>query len=436
MDGRVNGIGSGQAGAGRARRLRILLSAYACEPDQGSEAAIGWRWALGLAKAGHEVWVITRANNAGAIENALARQQVVNLQFSYYDLPAWALGWKRAGRGVRSNYVLWQWGAYRVARRLCRAVRFDVVHHLTFGAFRHPSFMAFLDVPFVFGPVGGGETAPRLLRATYPLRGRVIDGVRDLANWTVRVDPLMAAVYRRSAAILCKTGETMDAIPARYHDKCCVQPEVGIDDPGDRRVVPRPRESGRFRVLYVGRLEFLKGVHLGLAAFALLRARHPEATLTIIGSGPDEAWLRRKARRLGVDAAVNWIPWLERAAIMRAYAGHDAFLFPSLHDSSGNAMLDALSCGLPVVCIDTGGPAVLADPSCAILVPPGAPRQTVEGLAAALARLADDAPLVRSMVEAGVLRARQQFGWDHQIARMEQHYRAACEPPAQRAEVH
>jgi glycosyltransferase involved in cell wall biosynthesis len=89
-----------------------------------------------------------------------------------------------------------------------------------------------------------------------------------------------------------------------------------------------------------------------------------------------------------------------------------------------------------VVCIDTGGPAVLADPSCAILVPPGAPRQTVEGLAAALARLADDAPLVRSMVEAGVLRARQQFGWDHQIARMEQHYRAACEPPAQRAEVH
>jgi glycosyltransferase involved in cell wall biosynthesis len=434
VDGRVNG--SGQAGADRARRLRILLSAYACEPDQGSEAAIGWRWALGLAKAGHEVWVITRANNAGAIENALARQQVVNLQFSYYDLPAWALGWKRAGRGVRSNYVLWQWGAYRVARRLCRAVRFDVVHHLTFGAFRHPSFMAFLDVPFVFGPVGGGETAPRLLRATYPLRGRVIDGVRDLANWTVRVDPLMAAVYRRSAAILCKTGETMDAIPARYHDKCCVQPEVGIDDPGDRRVVPRPRESGRFRVLYVGRLEFLKGVHLGLAAFALLRARHPEATLTIIGSGPDEAWLRRKARRLGVDAAVNWIPWLERAAIMRAYAGHDAFLFPSLHDSSGNAMLDALSCGLPVVCIDTGGPAVLADPSCAILVPPGAPRQTVEGLAAALARLADDAPLVRSMVEAGVLRARQQFGWDHQIARMEQHYRAACEPPAQRAEVH
>jgi glycosyltransferase involved in cell wall biosynthesis len=243
------------------------------------------------------VWVISRANNAGAIENALARQQVGNLQFSYYDLPAWALGWKRAGRGVRSNYVLWQWGAYRVARRLCRAVRFDVVHHLTFGAFRHPSFMAFLDVPFVFGPVGGGETAPRLLRATYPLRGRVIDGVRDLANWTVRVDPLMAAVYRRSAAILCKTGETMDAIPARYHDKCCVQPEVGIDDPGDRRVVPRPRESGRFRVLYVGRLEFLKGVHLGLAAFALLRARHPEATLTIIGSGPDEAWLRRKARR-------------------------------------------------------------------------------------------------------------------------------------------
>ena len=107
------------AEASKKRRLRILLSAYACEPNKGSEPGIGWRWALGLAHAGHEVWVITRANNAGAIEHALAGRRNAGLQFIYYDLPGWARGWKRGARGVRTYYVLWEWGRLPARRGGC-----------------------------------------------------------------------------------------------------------------------------------------------------------------------------------------------------------------------------------------------------------------------------------------------------------------------------
>ena len=419
--------------APQRRRLRILLSAYSCEPDKDAEPDSAWRWAVGLAHAGHEVWVITRAASATAIERALAGRRDVNVQVIYYDAPAWAHSWRR---GAPDYSMLWEWGAYRLARRLCRTTRFDIVHHVTFGVFRDPSFMAFLGVPFVFGPVGGGEAAPRALRKTFPLRGRVVDRGRDVANWMVCLDPLMAAVYRRAAAILCKTGETRDAIPARYRDKCRVQLEVGIDDPGERLIQPRPREKGRFRVLYVGRLAYPKGVHLGLAALARLRTTHPEATFTIIGSGPDEAWLRRAARHFGVADAVSWIPQLDRAGVMRAYAGHDAFLYPSLHESSADAVLDALSRGLPVVAIAAGGPAALADSPCALLVPPGEPGETVAALAGALARIAEDTALARSMVDAAVRRARQHYGRDREVARMEQLYRTALRvPPSGGAEA-
>src|SRR5262249_30182969 len=152
-------------------------------PGKGSEPGIGWRWAVALAQAGHEVWVLTRANNRPAIEKALQERAFSRLHFAYYDLPAWARWWKRGARGVRLYYLLWQLGAYRVARALCRDVAFDVAHHITFGVFRHPSFLAFLGLPFVFGPVGGGESAPRELRGTFPLRGYLSDLVRDAANW-------------------------------------------------------------------------------------------------------------------------------------------------------------------------------------------------------------------------------------------------------------
>jgi hypothetical protein len=207
-----------------------------------------------------------------------------------------------------------------------------------------------------------------------------------------------------------------DAIPARYRDKCRVQLEVGIDDPGERRIQPRPRENGRFRVLYVGRLVYPKGVHLGLAALARLRTTHPEATFTIIGSGPDEAWLRRAARHFGVADAVNWIPQLDRAGVMRAYAGHDAFLYPSLHESSADAVLEALSGGLP----GPSQPAAGSPATRPALLAPGEWRDGWRHCGRAV-RIADTARAVDGR-RGG---ARASTRTDREVARMEQLYRTA-----------
>jgi glycosyltransferase involved in cell wall biosynthesis len=416
------------AGAGPpgGQRLRILLSAYACEPHLGSEPGIGWHWATRLARAGHEVRVLTRANNRASIESALAEDPVPNLGFSYYDLPAWACRWKNhAGLCARLYYVAWQWGVYKVARGLCSEIRFDVVHHITFGVFRHPSFLAFLGPPFVFGPVGGGETAPEGLRRTFPLRGYMIDLVRDFANWIVRLDPLMTAMLRRSAATLCKTHETLGSIPARFREKCQVQVELGTDAQATAPV-HHARPNGGLRVLYVGRLVYWKGLHLALRAFAEFHKLHPDARMTVIGKGPDDKWLQNLAANLGLDDAITWISHLERPGVMRAYARHDVFLFPSLHDSSGNVVLEALSCGVPVVCLDAGGPAVLVDPSCGFKVRPGDPEQVVEDLARALDELARDPALRRAMGQAAADRARDDFSWTQQVHRMEQIYLTVC----------
>jgi glycosyltransferase involved in cell wall biosynthesis len=421
MDGPVTGS--------PAARLRLLLSAYACEPGKGSEPGIGWNWALGLARAGHDVCVLTRDNNRPAIERALGDLDPslrARLRFEYYDMPSWASWWKRGGRGVRTYYLLWQWGAYRRARRLCRETRFDVVHHITFGVFRHPSFMGRLGLPFVFGPVGGGETAPRALRRGFPLRGYVADAARDLANWLVRVDPLMASVYRGAAVTLCKTAETLQRIPGRYRGKCRVHLEVGT---AEARAPQQRAVHQGLRVLYVGRLVYWKGLHLGLAAFAQLLMRDPQAQLTVVGAGPDAAWLRERSRRLGIEAATTWMPWLAREDVLRVYPRHDVFLYPSLHDSSGNAVLEALAGGLPVVCMKLGGPGELVDDGCGFRIAAADPSQAVDHLARALGTLAETPGLRHRMSRAAQRRAQHHYSWDRQIERIEALYLELREPP-------
>ena len=137
--------------------MKILLSAYSCGPGRGSEPGVGWNWALTLAQHGYEVWVLTREEERAGIEAVLqGLPDALRLHFAFYDLPRWACWWKKGEKGVHLYYQLWQFGVVKVAGELHARVHFDLVHHITFGVFRQPSYLWVLGVPFVFGPLGGG----------------------------------------------------------------------------------------------------------------------------------------------------------------------------------------------------------------------------------------------------------------------------------------
>ena len=181
-------------------RLRVLISAYACEPYKGSEPGVGWNVAREVAKH-HEVWVLTRANNRTVIETELLRNPVPGLHFVYFDLPRWARWWKRGRRGLHVYYYLWQLGAYSVARRLHQEVRFDLTHHVTFVKYWAPSLLVLLPIPLIWGPVGGGESAPLAYRRDFSIRGKIHEIARDLARALSERDPLVCLTARRSAMV-------------------------------------------------------------------------------------------------------------------------------------------------------------------------------------------------------------------------------------------
>src|ERR1035441_781417 len=83
-------------------RPKILISAYACEPNAGSEPDVGWNWSVQAARHGNEVHVVTRANNRAGIESELAQHPVANLHFHYLDLPA-IFRWGKKSGGYRSE---------------------------------------------------------------------------------------------------------------------------------------------------------------------------------------------------------------------------------------------------------------------------------------------------------------------------------------------
>lgn len=391
----------------------VLLSAYACEPGKGSEPGIGWNWARQLSLQGHEVVVLTQPRFLPAIARACQAGEAPGLVAFAVHVPIldrWERVLSRFGTPYYYAHVwVWQYLAYLLARALHRQRPFDWVHQVTLGAARVPSWMGWLGIPFLLGPVAGGETAPWRLRRSFPLRGWVHALARDLSNLWVRVDPLVRMTMRQATRVITTSPQTRAMLPARYRAKSVVQLAVGMDA---LAASPRSRSGASIKLLYVGRLLYWKGIHLGLRALAELRRDYPEARMTIVGSGPDEAWLRAQAKRLGLAGAVDWISWMSRDGLDQVYLDHDVFCFPSLHDSGGMVVLEALARGLPVVCLDLGGPGQMVDGTCGRVISTrgASERKVVAALRAALAELAGD-PARREALGHGAIARVRDFAW-------------------------
>ena len=390
--------------------MKLLLSAYACEPNKGSEPGVGWNWAQALLRLGFEVHVITRSNNRPGIESAL-RALNSPLRVAFYDLPGWARFWKHWPGGIYLYYLLWQVGAYRLAKRLHSKEKFDHVHHVTFASYRQPSFMGGLGIPFIFGPIGGGETMPRQFRRGIPLIGRIAEAVRDLGRALIAYDPLMRLTFSQAHTIACTTSETLAGIPRRYHAKCIVQPTIGINVEEIESACGGSARKPQF--LYVGRLVYWKGAHLALRALAEVRRFIPQAKLKIIGDGSDREWLKTVAQDVGVMDYVEWLSAKPHDEILREYRASLAFVFPSLHDSGGMVVLEALAAGVPVVCLDLGGPGAIVTSSCGIVVKSRQASEgaVVESLANAMILLATDAGYRARLSANSIMRARE-MTWD------------------------
>jgi len=392
--------------------MRVLLSAYACEPDAGSEPGVGWNWVEQIARF-HEVWVLTRENNRAGIERALQRRPQPNVHWVYLDLPAWAKFWKRGQRGIHAYYYLWQVAAYLRGRRLNREVGFDIVHHVTFVNYWIPSFLPLLPPPFIWGPVGGGESAPAAFLRTLSTRGRRYEYARTLARAFGEHDVFVRRAARRAAAVLATTAETAERIRNLGARNVQIVSQVALttDDFARLGRLP-PRTGGPFRAVSVGRLIDWKGFHLALDAFAVLRERVPASEYWIIGDGPDRGHVEHAVATLGLESVVMFKGWLPRDELLGRLAECDVLIHPSLHDSGGWVCAEAMAARRPVVCFALGGPALQVTADTGFAVPAHVPDVAVQEMAAALLRLASDSHLRTRMGEAAREQALRACHWD------------------------
>jgi glycosyltransferase involved in cell wall biosynthesis len=400
------------AAGGGLRKRRILVSAYGCEPYKGSEQGVGWHWVMELAKTA-EVWVITRSNNRHAIESASLGSVVDSIRFVYYDLSERWRRFKRKEKGLYLYYAFWQWGAYKLARELNREWQFDFCQHLTFGSVWLPTFMYRLPIPFIWGPVGGGEAIPFPLISILPFRSRLAQFLRYFLIRFAIYNPLFRAPAQAACSIIVRTEDTARIFPEKSKSKINVVLETGVSVEETCAFENREKtfSQAAVRLIYTGRLIGSKNVEMGLHAFSIAIGMGCSLHLTIVGNGPSRRSLAQLAESLGISKQVDFVGSVSQRDVIALLKESDVFLFPSLKEGGSWSLVEAMCVGLPVICIDGSGMHVITDEECAFRISPGKPEQMVRRMAAAIVTLANGAELRERMGAHSRQRIEENFLW-------------------------
>jgi glycosyltransferase involved in cell wall biosynthesis len=393
------------------KRLKVLMSAYACEPDMGSEPGVGWNMAREMAKY-HDIWVITRANNREVIEAELENNPVDGLHFVYYDLPRCARWWKKGGRGVQLYYYLWQLGIYPLAKRLHRDVGFNLAHHVTFGRYWSPSLLVHLGIPFVWGTVGGGESMPTLFKRALPITIAAYELKRDFARFFGEHDPLVRLTARFSAFALASTDQTATRLSELGCKTVTIAPQVALTfNQIDHLADFMSSSNNPVRFVSIGRPQYWKGFDLALQAFS--RVCTPDIEYWFIANGVGRRRLENLVLSLGIESRVRFFdPQPTLNDVYRILKQCNVLVHPALHEAFGNVVLEAMAVGKPVICLDIGGPAVQVTEETGFKIPAISPEQAIDGMAETMMQLAQNHELRRQMGAAARKRVKEHFNWD------------------------
>lgn len=402
--------------------MKLLISAYACRPNKGSEPAVGWSWVLELSRY-HDLFVLTNYTNEPYIE-AYRKQHpeiLQNVIFVYIRPPRWMTFWyKEWERMERAYYLLWQRKAYHVAKQLNAVEHFDCVQHLTYVTCVLPTYMHKLGIPFVYGPLSGGERIPECIGLPMKLKDHLVEFVRKCVQLHTLLSPNTRAAFAQAAKIVVVTEETKQLVPRKYWDKTIVSQAIGLPETffvGAAAKTQIESEHMPCKILMTGRLLAWKGFEMGIEAVKIALDQGAKIELTITGNERFD-----QIQRLTALAGKYYGKQIQMAEpvpfekMKEYYDSFDVLLNCSMRDSGCLVVMEAMARGLPIVCVDAGGPKVNTTEKNAIKIQPKPYREMTQEIAEALMQLASLPEKRRAMSSASYDYAREKFDMTKKIS--------------------
>lgn len=309
----------------------------------------------------NDVIVVTKEEHRAIIEKYTAENNITNPKFYFVDIPRL---YKRLFKGVAYSVRLniWHRKAFPLVKQICESSGVEVIHQITPIEFR--SIGPYYKIPkvrFVCGPLGGGEYIPAGLKK-YAFSNIHIEGIRRFLNCFYKMKYRLGGQLEKCDYFLFANRETREYMcrligsvdNELFFDNGISEAEISEST----KQVRECREKTIF--LVAGRMAYRKGHRLLLDTIKALPANIP-CEFRLVGTGPEYNRLKRICKQCNLESRVVFTGRISFTEMQREYDGADAFIMPSIRETTGSVLLEAASRDVPVISLNRFGASVLFD---------------------------------------------------------------------------
>lgn len=402
--------------------MKILYSAFECNPSKGSDMYVGWSWAYHMSKI-NDVHVLTCTHNKADIEQ-YTRTNNVKATFHYLDVPLWL---RKMPKHYFPKYIYWNYLAYKYAKRLHKKQKFDIVHLVSIADFRVVGWLWKLkDIKFIFGPVGGGQLTPKIF-SPYVANHKFKENLRKWINRIAISLPIYKKGIHTASLTLISNDETIDFIQQYVGKDLQLKQvcELGIDRSYlDARANLVHKQNGKIHILVSGRLKYRKGIALLIHAISKMMTKS-DFVVDIYGGGEEKYYLIKQVQELGIDNLVKFHGTVSFKDMQKIYQESDIYVLPSLRETTGTAVIEGMANKLPVIALNQNGVKYLVGKECGILVPICYTlEETITEFALALDTLVENHDLRIKLGNNGYNRLVKNYTWDYKVLEFNNVYKS------------
>lgn len=392
--------------------MNYLISAYSVNPYKGSEDSIGWNWVLQYEKnykEGDRIILLTKKFNEKDTRRGLKEFNIQHVELVIVDVPN-ALNWFREKHSAFHHmyYILWQHWAWLWVKH--SGIRFDVIHHVTMNDYRIPSELyKAKGAKVIWGPMGDAQVTPRPLKVYE--KNQLVASFREFVNKSCSWNPFYKKALRSYYKIYCINNETQKQISRIVGKDVPLMPELALRD--EYKNLPiRKGKNDILKIVFVGRLIGKKGIAFLVDALSLMPT-DMDWELLIFGDGDDRALIEKQIADSGIGKNVKLMGNRPLNQIAEAYQQADVFVLPSLRETSGNVLLEAMAYAVPIVAFDTSFCRLLKEVDCGVFINTD---QALEGIkedwCKAIVTLGQDKELAKQMGLNGYKYVNSKLTWD------------------------
>lgn len=416
-------------------KKKILVIAYAVSPTRGSEYSVAWNYINEMSKDNDlTVFYGASGNHMGdfdEMESWLLNNSISNVKFlpikpNEFTLTLNYLNRKRVLPYVfYLAYNFWHRQVYEVAKKLIKNEQFDLIHFLNPIGYREPGYLWKLNLPYVWGPIGGIPNRPKNLFKDLTLKNKTLFTVRNWVNSIqFKYNIRLKKALHSTDLLLTATTENKEIIQKVYNIKSIYLPENAISENRFNLNFINLSEGEICNITWIGLIDSRKSLNFLIEALGKVKIKNWH--LHVIGEGPLKESMQLLAKNMLISDKITWHGHIQRSQVFEILNITHLHIVTSLGEGNPTTIWEAMGRGVPTISLNHCGMKDVICERCGVKINIETVQQIKEDLTYSISDLIKN-PIKINNLSVGVFECSKLHTWSNRRILFNGYYELAIE---------